>query len=449
MSKRHSIICMVMLGVLAACTDGSTAPVSHVQSLTLQYPHDSLFFGRTMRIVANAVTDSTIGPNPRITWTSSDTTVAVVDSTGVVLGLNLGSARISAALAGRRDSMTVRVVLQRADNGVAFTEGSVNDGAFPRSCVATGGAVYCRTRPSAGDSVPRFVRQPGGAGLSLSSAHVSLHTVCALNADGRVFCWGTNAHYLFGGQGTFATDTGPIAVRTPVTFSSFVHAGHAQSCGINRVNDVVHCWGHNDAYQLARGSTSSQDSLAQPVSGDLRARRVYTTNFATCMLDLSDAAFCAGGLNSNRLYLGIDAATDAATTLLPVSGGIRFRSLALGDGFQCGIDGSDHAWCWGRNSAGQLGTGDSSATVTVGPKPVAGGLRFATISAIYNASACGITTTGALHCWGAFLPTSIATRIGARASRPYPLLPGLSFRSLIVSPGGMCATTTDGRTYCW
>jgi alpha-tubulin suppressor-like RCC1 family protein len=271
--------------------------------------------------------------------------------------------------------------------------------------------------------------------------------VCALAADGRVFCWGNKSHYILGHGGVVATDSGPVAVRTDVRFSAFVHSGHAQSCGINRVNDVVHCWGHNDGYQLARGFLSAHDSLAQPVAGSLRARSVYSANFGTCILDFANAAHCAGTANSNRAVLGIDSSSAAAPTLLPVSGAKRFRSFAMGDSYECGIDEAFDAYCWGSNGAGQLGLGNRE--FALGPHLVTGGLKFATISSIYRDFTCGITTGGDLYCWGSFRPRTISTRIGDRALAPYQLAKGMKFRALIVGADGVCATSTDGRTHCW
>ena len=445
---RH-IALAVTLAVMAACSEGTTGPISPVRTMSLQIAHDSLFFGNETQVTATATGDSTVGANPQFIWTSSDTTVAVVDSSGTVLGVGVGSARVTAELKGRRESVTLRVVLQRADGGVAFTEASGNDGAFTRVCVASGGSVYCRTPPTVADSTPRFRRQPGATGLLLFSANVSLHAVCALSSDGRVFCWGTNAHWLFGHRNAVVTDTGPVPVRTDVRFSTMVHAGHAQTCGINREDDVVPCLGHDDAYQLADGVANPQDSVAKPVAGNLRARRVYTANFSTCILDLVGAAHCSGALNVNRTILGIEESSAPAQTLLPVAGGRTFTSLALGDSYQCGIDEASDAWCWGWNHSGQLGNGGVDPSPTFGMRKVAGGLKFAAISSIYRTSTCGITTTGDLYCWGAFRPQSVSKRLGERARAPYHVLRGIKFRALIVGANQLCATTTDGRTYCW
>ncbi len=173
-----------------------------------------------MRVNAAATGDSTIGSAPRFIWTSSDTSVVVVDSMGTILGVGVGTAVVRAELQGQRAQRSVRIVLQRADGGVTFSDGSANDS---RGCAVASGAVYCRANPTALDSTPLLVRMPGGAGLSFTAVEGSLHAACALNVDGRIMCWGSNAHYLFARSGTVAADTGPVAVSTARRFTTFTH----------------------------------------------------------------------------------------------------------------------------------------------------------------------------------------------------------------------------------
>ena len=63
----------------------------------------------------------------------------------------------------------------------------------------------------------------------------------------------------------------------------------------------------------------------------------------------------------------------------------------------CGVTTSGNAYCWGDNSSGQLGDGTSSGRVS--PAPVAGGLRFAVVSAGGDHT-CGATPSGGVYCWG-------------------------------------------------
>ncbi|MBL0171181.1 MAG: hypothetical protein IPP90_10695 [Gemmatimonadaceae bacterium] len=445
--RPRTLLAVASCGVaLCGCHENTAAPVVHVTAVTLQARGDSLFLGRAMRLNAAAIGDSTIGTAPRFIWTSSDTNVVVVDSLGTVLGVGVGTATVRAELQGQRAQRAVRIVLQRADGGVTFTDGSANDS---RSCALASGVVYCRAAPTAADSTPLLVRMPGAAGLSFTAVEGSLHAACALNVDGRIMCWGNNGHYIFGRAGTVAADTGPVAVSTARRFSSFTHGGHAQTCGVDRTDGIVYCWGHNDGYQLGRGFLSAQDSTPAPVGGNLRGAAVSTVNFSTCLLDPVGAAFCAGSANVNRSRLGIDETGLPAEVPMPVTGGLLFKRLSAGDSGVCAISKSDDAFCWGLNSSGQLGIG-STVNPPTGPQQVLGGLKFSLIATVYRSSTCGITLEGDLYCWGQFAPIVISSRLGERALRPYHRIKGIKFKSLTKSEfAATCGVTTDGRVYCW
>ena len=70
---------------------------------------------------------------------------------------------------------------------------------------------------------------------------------------------------------------------------------------------------------------------------------------------------------------------------------------ARGYNHTCGVTTSGDAYCWGKNSFGQLGDGTTTDRLT--PTPVIGGLTFPAISAGGNHT-CGVTPSGDAYCWG-------------------------------------------------
>jgi alpha-tubulin suppressor-like RCC1 family protein len=81
----------------------------------------------------------------------------------------------------------------------------------------------------------------------------------------------------------------------------------------------------------------------------------------------------------------------------------RFREVASGGNHTCALTLDDVAWCWGAQTAGNLGDGVGleSGGVPIGrpvPEPVPTTLRFRTLSA--GAHTCGITLDAELWCWG-------------------------------------------------
>src|SRR5207247_2203514 len=81
----------------------------------------------------------------------------------------------------------------------------------------------------------------------------------------------------------------------------------------------------------------------------------------------------------------------------PVAGGRTFAAVSAGDYHTCGVTTSGAVYCWGLNGSGQLG--DATTANRLVPTAVAGGLTFAAVSA-GDFHTCGATTSGAAYCWG-------------------------------------------------
>jgi alpha-tubulin suppressor-like RCC1 family protein len=110
--------------------------------------------------------------------------------------------------------------------------------------------------------------------------------------------------------------------------------------------------------------------------------------------------------------------------------------------------------------AGETGDGDPVEGTGIRynnkvPYPVAGGLTFSRISA-GSSHTCGITTTGALYCWG----SNAWGQVGDGGSRggpegphwrnvPVAIASGTTFISVAAGSAYTCAVATGGTTYCW
>lgn len=176
----------------------------------------------------------------------------------------------------------------------------------------------------------------------------------------------------------------------------------------------------------------------------------------TCALAPPDGvAYCWGDNSSGQLGNGT---TANSATPVPVAGGIRFAHLSAGGGHTCGTTQYGIAYCWGDNSSGQLGNGTTVNSAT--PVLVAGGLTLVAVSAGGRHS-CGIAfMTFAVYCWGSNDSGQLGNGTLTGSSVPVTALSELLWNELSAGDNHTCAVATMGdiplitpstilTTYCW
>ncbi len=151
--------------------------------------------------------------------------------------------------------------------------------------------------------------------------------------------------------------------------------------------------------------TASPLTASMSNSVEVPFELVAAGEFFSCALSADGAVICWGANTFGSLGTGD---TVSATTPQPVVGEVSFTSLTAAGGHACALDPDGSAFCWGRNDVGQLGatTGDACSTaggtpVACSPRPVlvAGGLRFESLDVGWRHS-CGLTEDGTAYCWG-------------------------------------------------
>ena len=141
-----------------------------------------------------------------------------------------------------------------------------------------------------------------------------------------------------------------------------------------------------------------------------------------------------------RLGSGGDAA-DAADAPSADSGGPAFTAIDVGGEFTCAIFAA-RAYCWGRNAASELGTGDTAPHAL--PTPVAlpaGDVRQITAG---NTHACAVLADGSAYCWG-----SAMLGDGVTTTSATPVRVGLSAVTEISAAYDFTCAIAGGDVYCW
>ncbi len=218
------------------------------------------------------------------------------------------------------------------------------------------------------------------------------------------------------------------------------------------------CWGTGVDGQLGIGATPV-DTTPVTLPDGIRFVALSAGKAHTCGIDAGGQAFCWGSDRDGQLGLGAPAAErcsafPCATRPQPVAGNLRFRELAAGLRFTCGLTTDGAAWCWGLNDVGQLGTVADGETCEEGrcshtPVAEASGRAFTSITAGLS-HACALDPGGTTYCWGWDGPG------GTTAEGHHPtftpdayLMAGPAFRQLAAGGYHTCGITNDGSGYCW
>ena len=284
---------------------------------------------------------------------------------------------------------------------------------------------------------------------------------CALLANGSVKCWGDDS---FGTLGD-----GPPAVSRIVTATDVLDLGKVKKiaaagstvCAIRQADDAVRCWGLN-AYHALDVDASIQavtapvalkgfgDDVAIDVSVSTDSNRVTSHG---CVIDDAHTIGCWG---HNASYeLGTTAA-DTNPEVVRVQDLGEYLAVVGGEAFSCGLTTDHGVKCWGNSAYGVLGNDMPTAGATAVPVDVVGLDSGVQQIAGSMRTACALTTSGGVKCWGS--PAYGAVGASADLSQYNGVVPtpvdvaGLGSGVAAISGGTMsfCALMADeGSIYCW
>jgi alpha-tubulin suppressor-like RCC1 family protein len=340
---------------------------------------------------------------------------------------------------GDGSHQNVRSVPTPVAGGVTFAALALGDG-ITCGVAASSGAAYCWGYSGSGQ-LGNGTREERNAptavagGLAFRSVQPGFLVTCGITTGGTAYCWGATG---FLGTGRSDLSTVPVAVSGLASPTAILGAGNVHSCA-SAPGSLV-CWGGNSWGQLADGTTADRFTPSAAAAGlDVQALAAGIGDHS-CALDGAGAAFCWGQNFSGQLGDGTTSLT-ANPTARAVSGGFAFRRVAAGFMHTCALTAAGAAYCWGRNSGGELG--DSTRAAAAVPQPVHGGLTFTAIGAGYGRT-CALTTGHQAACWGADSLNSMPN-----GTMPILLGGGLLFDSLAVGQSHACGLTSAGAAYCW
>jgi alpha-tubulin suppressor-like RCC1 family protein len=298
---------------------------------------------------------------------------------------------------------------QGQTSGPSFTPVPVQGGL--RFKTISGGVNYTCGLTTAGQAYCWGANSFGGVGDGTRTARVlptpvlggrrfrqldtgGFHTCGLTDPDRKLYCWGANRYGQLG-DGTKTTRTRPVAVFGGRVFRQ-VSGGSYHTCAVTPTNQT-YCWGDNLYGQLGDGT---QVARSRPVlvAGHHLFRQVDGGGSHSCATTTTYLAFCwgigANGVLGDGIGSGFSQLTPRA-----VAGGLSFARVSTGLAHSCAETTRNRVFCWGDNTRGQLGDGTTLQRNV--PTAVAGALAFAQVSAsgsgLYT---CGKDNAGLTFCWG-------------------------------------------------
>lgn len=356
---------------------------------------------------------------------------------------------------------------------------SVGAGEGHTCALSAAGQAYCwglndvGQLGTTGGGFSRSTPEPVDGSLTFVFLSVGRFHTCGLTAEGEAHCWGRNDRAQLGTEtatpvcNIFPCSRTPVPVSGGISFAQ-ISAGAAHTCGVD-TGGIAYCWGRNEASQLGIdpppgeveqcGEAPSETPCTTtpvPVETDLTFTAVSAGVFVTCGLTPAGAVYCWGRNEYGQFGTGM---SDQPATATPTqgAGNMTFTSIDVGIFNTCGL-GPDGAFCWGRNTFGQLG--NASTTDAADPAPVMTGVELTFIDTSQEHT-CGILDDGDAACWGL---NSIG-QLGAPSPRTCPdeafltespcstvplvVSGGLQFATVSAGRHHTCALAINGAVFCW
>jgi alpha-tubulin suppressor-like RCC1 family protein len=258
---------------------------------------------------------------------------------------------------------------------------------------------------------------------------------CAILKDGTVPCWGT----ALPSQSSMPTVVRGLPSATAVSFAG---AGAAYACAL--AAGSVWCWGDNSHGQLGIGSGASSREPVTTLSNAGGVLSLSTAPIAACAVAGDGGVYCWG----NNLYgqLGPFGPSGGGGAPLNVPTITAAKSVVLGLNHTCVLRVDGTVRCWGTNTYGQLGDGNTTNTVTPYQLPLTGVLEIAAS----QFTTCA-RTASSVYCWGGNQVGEVGDGTGVNSLVPVaiPSLAGAVSLRGGATARHFCAKLASGAISCW
>jgi alpha-tubulin suppressor-like RCC1 family protein len=181
---------------------------------------------------------------------------------------------------------------------------------------------------------------------------------------------------------------------------------------------------------------------------------IAPAEFHTCALNSGGGVWCWGDNESGQL--GDAKASTGQYPVQPVGLTSGVSQIAAGYVFTCALLTNGHVTCWGDNSSGQLGTGDTSPATVPAAVLASPGVELTGVTAIAAGGyhTCALMTDTTVKCWGNDFDGQLGDAGNTDSSVPVTVVTGLGGPALtgvtaIAGGGYHTCAVVGGAAMCW
>lgn len=259
-------------------------------------------------------------------------------------------------------------------------------------------------------STPVAVDMSGALnGKTAKSIAAGYDHFCIIGSDDKVYCWGSNAWGGLGNNSTEDSPV-PVAADGGALSGKFVKSVSADltTCAID-FDDKAYCWGdymymRGDGYYSPNSLTPIELNIS--ALGGKTVKSIQVGFSVTCLIASDDQAYCIGNGANGELGNGT---TQISYSFTPISqtgalNGKSIKSMATTE-TPCALASDNQMYCWGYGSWGMLGNGASSAVLVPTAVKTSGELSGRYIKSFSTTSNnrwhyCVVADDDQIYCWG-------------------------------------------------
>jgi len=222
---------------------------------------------------------------------------------------------------------------------------------------------------------------------------------CGISPNGALLCWGE-----------LDDSNNPVTRPRLVDQGPWVQVGLGvrNVCAIKQTDNKIYCMGTSIYGELGDGKIYSSQSSMTPIQGDQTFSQLSVGPSEVCGVTTTRRLFCFGSNSFGQLGNG-NSGNDSGTPTEVLNGGTDWVSVSVGQSTTCALKADGTGWCFGSNGDHQITPGNT--TMYLEPTEIAGGpwkLLFAG-----SDFTLGIDMNGQAQGWGLTENIGVDSSVGA------------------------------------